>query len=136
MLLLSLLVETGQLPGTGLTQADKTCIQLNFYLEILKGFSLGFQGFLTWVSLGFQGGAKAPPDPPDPPPPPLNATLTAQQSLVHCFIFPIPCTAEDVLKTALSLYMSEDDSPLPTPEELLICYESTSIEEVCITHTS
>ena len=37
MLLLSLLVETGQLPGAGLTQADKTCIQLNFYLEILKG---------------------------------------------------------------------------------------------------
>ena len=35
MLLLSLLVETGQCPGTGLTQADKTCIQLNFYLEIL-----------------------------------------------------------------------------------------------------
>ena len=37
MLLLSLLVETGQLHGAGLTQADKTCIQLNFYLEILKG---------------------------------------------------------------------------------------------------
>ena len=26
MLLLYLLVETGQLPGVGLTQADKTCI--------------------------------------------------------------------------------------------------------------
>ena len=36
MLLLSLLVETGQFPSAGLTQADKTCIQLNFYLEILK----------------------------------------------------------------------------------------------------
>ena len=52
MLLLSLLVETGQLPGAGLIQADKTCIQLNFYLEILKGG--------TWVSRG----AKDPPAPP------------------------------------------------------------------------
>ena len=42
MLLLSLLVETGQLPGAGLTLADKTCIQLNFYLEILKGGHMGF----------------------------------------------------------------------------------------------
>ena len=49
MLLLSLLVETGQLPSAGLTQADKTCIQLNFYLEILKEGYLGFKG------------AKAPP---------------------------------------------------------------------------
>ena len=53
MLLLSLLVETGQHPGAGLTQADKTCIQLNFYFEILKGH------------LGFKGGQK----------PPVNATL-------------------------------------------------------------
>ena len=52
------------------------------------------------------------------------------------FIIPIPCTAEEVLKTALSLYMSEDGSPLPTPEELLICNERTSIEEVCVTHSS
>ena len=57
MLLLSLLVETGQLPGAGLTQEDKTCIQLNFYLEILKG-----------GQLGFKGGQK-------PPLHPLNATL-------------------------------------------------------------
>ena len=56
MLLLSLLVKTDQLPGVGLTQADKTCIQLNFYLEIIKGG--------TWVSRG----AKAPPAS-------LNATL-------------------------------------------------------------
>ena len=54
MLLISLLVETGQLPGAGLTQADKTCIQLNFYLEILKGGHLGFKG----------GGGKSPPCPP------------------------------------------------------------------------
>ena len=44
MLLLSLLVETGQLPGAGLTRVDKTCIQLNFYLEIVKGGHLGFKG--------------------------------------------------------------------------------------------
>ena len=49
MLLLSFFVETGQCPGAGLTQADKTCIQLNFYLEILKGG--------TWVS---RGGQKPP----------------------------------------------------------------------------
>ena len=41
VLLLSLSVETGQLPGASLTQAYKTCIQLNFYLEILKGGHLG-----------------------------------------------------------------------------------------------
>ena len=52
MLLLSLLVETGRLPGASL-MADKTCIQLNFYLEILKG-----------GHLGFKGGAKAPLPPP------------------------------------------------------------------------
>ena len=53
MLLLSLLVETGQRPGAGLTQeADKTCIQLNLYLEILKGG--------TWVSRR----VKSPPLPP------------------------------------------------------------------------
>ena len=44
VLLLSLLVKTGQLPGASLTQAYKTCIQLNFYLEILKGGHLGFKG--------------------------------------------------------------------------------------------
>ena len=58
MLLIYLLVETGQRPGVGLTQAEKTCIQLNFYLEIIKGGHLGFKG----------GGAKAPLSP-------LNATL-------------------------------------------------------------
>ena len=47
MLLLSLLVETGQLPGAGLTQADKTCIQFNYYLEILKGGHLGLKAPLS-----------------------------------------------------------------------------------------
>ena len=57
MLLLSLLVETGQLPGAGLTQADKTCIQLNLYLKILKGGHLGFKGgqnpHLSTPALGY-----------------------------------------------------------------------------------
>ena len=67
MLLLSLLVETGKLPGTGLPQADKTCIQLNFYLEILKG--------APW----FQGVAKASPASP------LNATLYGKEAF-HIFV--------------------------------------------------
>ena len=44
MLLLSLLVETGQFPRAGLTQADKTFIQLHLYLEVLIGGHLGFKG--------------------------------------------------------------------------------------------
>ena len=36
-MLLSLLVETSQRPGAGLTQADKICIQLNFYLGVASG---------------------------------------------------------------------------------------------------
>ena len=35
-----------------------------------------------------------------------------------------------VLKAALSLYMEDDDLPLPTPEEMLICNKFTSAEEV------
>ena len=76
---LSLLVETGQLPGAGLTQADKTCIQLNFYLEILKG-----------GHLGFKGGQKPPLPPPkcNPalyvqmahPAPPINTNI-------ECFLY-------------------------------------------------
>ena len=64
VLLLSLLVETGQLPGASLTQAYKTCIQLNFYLEILKG-----------GHLGFKGGQKPPL-----PPPKCNPALYVQMS--------------------------------------------------------
>ena len=51
MLLLSLLVETGQRLGAGLTQADKTCIQLNFYLKTL----------ISRGAPGFQGGKSLPP---------------------------------------------------------------------------
>jgi len=35
-----------------------------------------------------------------------------------------------VLTAALSLYMEDGDLPLPTPEEMLICNENTTSEEV------
>ena len=69
MLLLSLLVETGQLPAAGLTQADKTCIQLNFYLEILKGG--------TWVSRG----GKSPPAPLK-----CNPGIASMENLAHPYL--------------------------------------------------
>ena len=65
MLLLSLLVETGQLPGTGLTQADKTC---TYTIKLLFGDSQGRAHGFQGRAHGFQGGAKAPL-------PPINATL-------------------------------------------------------------
>ena len=37
---------------------------------------------------------------------------------------------DQVLRTALSLYMEDSSLPLPTPEEMLICNQSTSAEEV------
>ena len=64
MLLLHLLVGTGQRPDAGLTQADKTCTQLNFYLEIFKG-----------GHLDFKGGQKPPL------PLPLNETLITYEGL-------------------------------------------------------
>ena len=42
-----------------------------------------------------------------------------------------PCALENVLRAALSLYMADGDLPLPTPEEMLICNENTTSEEVC-----
>ena len=96
MLLLSLLVETGQLPGAGLTQADKTCIQLNFYLEILKGG--------TWVS---GGGGKSPPAPS------LNATLAVCVYLVMvCMCGPgdgvCVCGPGDVVPPPQGVHSSRD----------------------------
>ena len=38
---------------------------------------------------------------------------------------------DQVLRTALSLYMEDSSLPLPTPEEMLICNENTTAEEVC-----
>jgi hypothetical protein len=37
---------------------------------------------------------------------------------------------EQVLKAALSLYMEDSDLPMPTLEEILICNQDTTIEEV------
>ena len=65
MLLLSLLVETGQHPGVGLTQADKTCT-----IKILFGDSQG-------EAHGFQGGQK-------PPCPPLDGTLITNANSPIC----------------------------------------------------
>ena len=66
--LLSLLVETGQCPGAGLTWADKTCIQLNFNLEISKGGAPEFQGGQ---------------EPPAPPPPKCNPGFLLRPDALH-----------------------------------------------------
>ena len=41
-----------------------------------------------------------------------------------------PCALENVLRAALSFYMEDGDLPMPTPEEMLICSEYTTSEEV------
>lgn len=38
----------------------------------------------------------------------------------------------DVLRTVLSLYMASEDLPLPTLDEVLICNQHTTAEEVNI----
>lgn len=38
---------------------------------------------------------------------------------------------DKVLRAALSLYMEDIDLPMPTPEEMLICNQHTTAEEVC-----
>ncbi len=40
--------------------------------------------------------------------------------------------SEDVLKTVLSLYMKDSSLPMPTHEEVLICTEHTTLEEVTL----
>ena len=37
---------------------------------------------------------------------------------------------DQVLRAALSLYMEDNDLPMPTPEEILICNPYTTAEEV------
>ena len=37
---------------------------------------------------------------------------------------------EHVLRAALSLYMEDSSLPMPTPEEMLICNQQTTTEEV------
>ena len=39
---------------------------------------------------------------------------------------------EQVLRAALSLYMKDGSLPMPTPEEMLICDQHTTTEEVSI----
>ena len=41
----------------------------------------------------------------------------------------------DVLRTVLTLYMENEDLPLPTLEEVLICNQDTTTEEVRVYHT-
>ena len=36
----------------------------------------------------------------------------------------------DILRTVLALYMDDEDLPLPTLEEVLICNSTTTAEEV------
>ena len=40
----------------------------------------------------------------------------------------------DVLRTVLTLYMENEDLPLPTLEEVLICNQDTTTEEVSMYH--
>ncbi len=48
----------------------------------------------------------------------------------------IKCAAsysDHILRSTLHLFMENHFThPLPTPEEVLVCYPSTSAEEVCI----
>ena len=39
-------------------------------------------------------------------------------------------TPDQVLRASLSLYMEDSSLPLPTPEEMLICNQNTTSEEV------
>ena len=38
--------------------------------------------------------------------------------------------SDDVLKTVISIYMSDECLPLPTMEEVLLCTDATTAEEV------
>ena len=44
----------------------------------------------------------------------------------HLLVVP----SDQVLRAALSLYMEDSDLPMPTPEEMLICNQHTTTEEV------
>ena len=41
-------------------------------------------------------------------------------------------TLADVLKTTLALYMEDINLPMPTPEEVLVCNEHTTEEEITL----
>ena len=46
-------------------------------------------------------------------------------------MYPLSCL-DDVLRTVLTLYMENEDLPLPTLDEVLICNQATTAEEVNI----
>lgn len=45
----------------------------------------------------------------------------------------LPLFADVVHRIVLSLYMAESSLPLPTPEEVILCTEDTTSEEVLLT---
>ena len=52
-------------------------------------------------------------------------------AFLSCFVHISVCL-DNVLKTTLSLYLEDPYLPMPTPEEVLICNERTTAEEVCM----
>jgi hypothetical protein len=64
---------------------------------------------------------------PPPPSPSINPCSVQCFVLVSMLLF----CADSVLRTTLRLYMEDhEDHPLPTPEEVLVCYPTTTDEEV------
>ena len=64
----------------------------------------------------------------------LTEFILWMQGPVYFCYFPVciffSMYLETILRTALSLYMEDEDLPLPTYEEVLVCYPSTTAEEV------
>ena len=58
-----------------------------------------------------------------------NRTFLLKSGQPHLLVVP----QEQVLKAALSIYMEDNELPLPTPEEMLICDQQTTFEEVLLT---
>ncbi|XP_065845272.1 E3 ubiquitin-protein ligase rnf213-alpha-like isoform X2 [Oscarella lobularis] len=38
----------------------------------------------------------------------------------------------ELIQTVMSLYMEDDDSPLPSAEEVLLCSSTTTVEDICL----
>ena len=56
-------------------------------------------------------------------------------SIYTCTVYTINDTLlciVDVLRTVLTLYMEDEDLPLPSLEEVLLCNSTTTAEDVCI----
>ena len=60
----------------------------------------------------------------------LNIELEPVRILSFVYTLSSDSLSELVLKAALSLYMEDKDLPMPTPEEMLICNQHTTAEEV------